>query len=105
MKMLSITIFVFVWLFPLLKLQMNEKWFSRRRYNSLLCFSVFSTLLVLRTLFPDKITENTDIVKISRHIREIREAEGFEFQSGDLVFELAKVLIQIKVMRTDNKNF
>ena len=84
-----------VLLFPLFEFQMRGRWISRRRYNGLLCFSVFSTLLVLRTLFPDKMTENTDIVKIPRHFREVREAEGFEFESGDLVFELAKVLIQI----------
>ena len=45
----------------------------------------------MQTLFPDKITENPDIVKT----REVRKAEGFEFEIGDLVFELAKVLLII----------
>ena len=69
---------------------MGGKWVCLTN-KGLLCFSVFSTLLILQTLFPDKITENPDIVKT----REVRKAEGFEFESGDLVFELAKVLLII----------
>ena len=59
----------------------------------MLSLAFFSMLLVLKKLFPEP-----GLTGLFREIgptgqREVRQAEGFDAQRGDLVFELAKVLI------------
>ena len=84
-----------------LQFQMMFRWSSLTNAG-LLFLSIFSTLLILRTLHPE----------LFQIIREVRRAEGFEFHRGDLVLELAKVLMRImnmmsvmNVMVIDNENF
>ena len=84
-----------------LQFQMMFRWSSLTNAG-LLFLSIFSTLLILRTLHPE----------LFQIIREVRRAEGFELHRGDLVLELAKVLMRImnmmsvmNVMMIDNKNF
>ena len=60
----------------------------------MLNLTLFSTLLLLKSLFPE----------IRTWQREVRRAEGFEAQRGDLVFELAKVLTQIMILINVMKN-
>ena len=84
-----------------LQFQMMFRWSSLTNAG-LLFLSIFSTLLILRTLHPE----------LFQIIREGRRAEGFELHRGDLVLELAKVLMRImnmmsvmNVMMIDNENF
>ena len=61
----------------------------------MLNLTLFSTLLLLKKLLPE----------IRTWQREVRRAEGFEAQLGDLVFELAKVLTQIMILMIVMKNY
>ena len=55
----------------------------------MLNLTLFSTLLLFKKLFPEfALTSKT----------EVRRAEGFEAQHGDLVLELAKVFTQIIII-------
>ena len=81
--------------------QMAQRW-ACLIHAFMLSLTVFSTLLVLKKLFSESALTGLLPEIPPNGQREIRQAEGFEAQRGDLVLELAKVLtkkiMMIKVM-------
>ena len=82
---------------------MVQRWACLHAF--MLSLTVFSTLLVWKKLFPESALTGLLPEIPPTGQREVRQAEGFEAQRGDLVLELAKVLgkkiMMIKVMTMD----
>ena len=59
----------------------------------MLSLAFFSMLLILKKLIPEIALTGLLLEIGPTGQKEVRQAEGFDAQRGDLVFELAKVLI------------